>query len=150
MAKEGGSIAGNFLRWLLGFFKSLAEKTKELAPEIIQIVTNVKNFVDSPGCDFLTAVIPGTLDNWAQGILREYLPKLLDYLNTAKDIAEIADQNERMKAIVANLQASDQDVKDISYHILAAKLIQKSTDETWEQSIYLAEGIYKNPELLTA
>ena len=116
----------------------------------MQIVTNIKNFVDSPGCDFLTAVIPGTLDDKIQDLLKQYLPKLLDILNKVESIANIVDPNERAKAIVASIQLSDQDAKDILLHGIAGKLIEVTPSNTWGQSALIAESVYQNPELLNA
>lgn len=143
-----GTFVGDFLRSLVSFFKNLTAKTKELTPEIIQVVENVKNFVDSPGADFLTAVIPGTLDNWVQDILKIAIPKLLNILNTVESFNDILDQNEKSKAIVASFQVQEQDAQDMFFHNLASKLVQKTTDEPWSKSIFIAEGAYKNPEVL--
>jgi len=145
-----GTIVGNFLRFIVKLFGSLTAKTKELTPEIIQIVTNIKNFVDSPGCYFLTAVIPGTLDNKIQDLLKQYLPKLLDILNKDESIAVIEDPNERIKAIVNEIQLSESDVKDILLHGIAGKLIQITTGTAWGKSVLIAEAAYQNPELLKA
>jgi hypothetical protein len=145
-----GTIVGNFLRFIVKLFKGLSAKTKQLTPEIIQIVTNIKNFVDSPGCDFLTSVIPGTLDDKVLNILRQYLPKLLDILNKVESIAEIVDPNERMKAIVAEIQLSETDAKDILLHGIAGKLIQVTTENDWGKSALIAEAAYQNAEVLTA
>lgn len=145
-----GTIVGNFLRFIVHLFGELTTKTKELTPEILQVVNNVKNFVDSPGCDFLTAVIPGTWDNRLQDLMKAYLPKLLDVLNKVESFTEIADQNERMKAIVANMQLSEGDLRDVTFQPMAAKLIQKATEEPYGKSVIIAESAYQNPEVLTA
>lgn len=145
-----GTKVGNFLRWLVGLFKSLTAKAKKLAPEIIQVVENVKNFVDSPRADFLTSVIPGTLDDTVQKLLKLYLPKLLLILNTTESYLEIEDPNEQSKAIVASFQVGDQDTKDMFFHSLASKLVQGVTEEPWSKSIFIAEGVYQRPEVLNA
>lgn len=144
------SKIGNFLRWIVNLFKNITAKTKELTPEIIQIVTNIKNFVDSPGCDFLTAVIPGTLDDSIQKLLKEYLPRLLDILNKVESIAVIEDPNERIKAIVNEIQLSQTDAKDILLHGIAGKLIEVTTGNPWGESAIIAESAYQNPEVLKA
>lgn len=150
MKKEGGTRIGNFLRAIVKLFKSLTARTRELTPEIIQVVENIKKFVDSPGADFLTAVIPGTLDDWAKNVLRIYIPHLLLILNTVKELSDIVDENERNKAIVAHFQTSETDTKEMFLHSLAAKLVQKTTDNQWSESVVLAESVYKNPEILNA
>jgi len=150
MSKVGGTKVGNFLRSLVEFFKNLTAKTRELTPEILQVVNNVKNFVDSPGCDFLTAVIPGTWDNWLQDLMKAYLPKLLDILNKVESYAEIADPNERMKAIVANMQLSEGDLRDVTFQPMAAKLVEKATENPYGKSVIIAESAYQNPEVLAA
>jgi|ERR1035437_1899834 hypothetical protein len=143
-----GTIIGNLLRSIVRIFASLTATAKKLTPEIIQIVTNIKNFVDSPGCDFLTAVIPGTLDDEIQNILKAYLPKLLDVLNKVESIAVIVDPNERIKAIVNEIQLSNNDAKDILLHGIASKLIQVTTDIPWGKSVIVAESVYQNPDVL--
>ena len=135
----------NFIKRLIG---NITEETRDLAPEIIQIVTNIKNFVDSPGADFITSVIPGTLDDTVKNILRAYLPKLLLILNKVESVALIEDQNEQMKAIVSEIKLSDDDAKDIAYHSLAGKLIQAVTGNDWGKSVIIAEAGYQEPDLL--
>ena len=138
------SKVGDFLRWIVALFKNITAKTKELTPEIIQVVTNIKNFVDSPGCDFLTAVVPGTLDNWVQNILKQYIPILLDVLNKVESIAAIEDPNERMKAIVNSIVTSEQDARDILLNGIAGKLIQVATGTTWADSSIIAPAAYQS------
>jgi hypothetical protein len=95
-------------------------------------------------------VIPGTLDDSIQKLLKEYLPKLLDILNKVESIAVIEDPNERIKAIVNEIQLSQSDAKDILLHGIAGKLIEVTTDNPWGKSSIIAESAYQNPEVLTA
>lgn len=135
----------NFIKRLIG---NITEETRDLAPEIIQIVTNVKNFVDSPEADFITLVIPGTLDDTVKGVVSVGLSKLLLILNKVESIALIEDENERNKAIVKEIKLSDDDTKDIAYHTLAGKLIQYVTGNDWGKSVIIAEAGYQEPDLL--
>jgi hypothetical protein len=141
------SKVGDFLRWLVALFKNITAKTKELTPEIIQIVTNIKNFVDSPGCDFLTAVIPGTLDDSVQKILKTYLPLLLDILNKVPEIAEILDPNERQKAIVLSIQQDHTDAKAILLNGIAGQLLAKATGTPYAETSIIAPASYQFPKL---
>jgi hypothetical protein len=141
------SRVGDFLRWIVALFKNITAKTKELMPEIILVVTNIKNFVDSPGCDFLTAVIPGTIDDSVAAILKKYLPVLLDVLNKNPAIAAIKDQNERQKAIVVDIQQSEKDAKDILLNGIAGKLLSAATGTPWNKSSIIAPAAYQFPKL---
>lgn len=141
------SKVGDFLRWIVQLFKNITAKTKELMPQIILVVTNIKNFVDSPGCDFLTAVVPGTIDDSVAAILKKYLPVLLDVLNKVPSISAIEDQNERQKAIVANIQQSDKDAKDIILNGIACKLFSATTNTPWNKSSIIIPAAYQFPKI---
>ena len=143
-----GTIIGNFLRSIFG---GLTKEIKKLTPEIIQIVTNLKNFVDSPGCDLITSVIPGTLDDKIQDILKSLLPKLLILLGKVEskiDSFTLSDENEQSKAALKVIQESDPDVRDILLHGIASKLIQATTGMEWGKSTIVAEATYQDPEVL--
>jgi hypothetical protein len=129
-------------------FAKVDEETKEHLPDVIYVVTNIKNFVDSPGCDFLTAVIPGTLDDTIQKLLKQYLPKLLDVLNKVESIAVIEDNNERAKAIVNSIRMSPDDARDILWHGIAGKLVQIVADIPWAESTDVANAVYKDPTIV--
>lgn len=141
------SKVGDFLRWIVALFKNITAKTKELTPEIIKVVTNIKNFVDSPGCDFLTAVIPGTIDDSVKAILRQYLPLLLDALNKVPAIAEILDPNERQKAIVANIQQDHPDAKAILLNGIAGQLLAKTSGTEFAKTSIIVPAAYQFPKL---
>lgn len=144
-----GTIIGNFLRTIKKLFISLTAEVKKQMPEIIQIVNNIKTFVDSPGCDVLTTIIPGTIDDTVKVLLRKYLPDLLKALNTSNDIANLPTLNDQLKAIINEIQLSPDAARDILYHGIASKLTETITGQTWDESILIAQGAFKHPELLS-
>jgi len=143
-----GTIVGNFLRTIKRLFLLLTAEVKKQMPEIIQTVNNIKNFVDSPDCDVLTAIIPGTLDDTLKVLLRKYLSDLLKALNTSNNIANLPTLNDQHKAIIQEIQLSPDSARDILYHGIAAKLTEAITGKTWSESILLAQGAFVHPELL--
>ena len=143
------TIIGKLLKKIKSIFLQITGEAKILIPEAIKIVTNIKNFVDSPGCDLLTAIIPSELDNTIQDILKKYLPELLKALNTSETIANMTDTNEQLKAIVNQIQLSPNDAKDILLHGMAAKLISVISGIDWNTSASITQAVFKDPGLLT-
>lgn len=86
--------------FIVKLFATVRREAKEIIPIGIKIVDEIKKFVDSPTADFLTSVIPGTIDDGIKATLRNVLPGILKGLRKWESIANIADENEQLKAIM--------------------------------------------------
>lgn len=153
-----GTKIGDLLRKIFKFMKNVYEKldqeTKLKVKLAINIVEAVKKVMDSPVGNILPSVIkiaiPGDADDKLidKGIstINEWIPKILLGLNLIDTIANIEDQNEKMKAILAQLKVSPKDTQKMYYHNLASLIIEKLSDGklTWSESISIGEYYYKN------
>lgn len=70
-----------FIKKFPAFIATIAGKIpKQLKLQLfvlVELVNNIKTFVDSPAADFLTSVIPGTADDKLKEWLRKVLPGIL-------------------------------------------------------------------------
>src|SRR6185312_12767521 len=57
----------------------------------VLVTENIKNFVDSPAADILTAIIPGDLDDEIKNWLRAKLPAILTELRLADSCGDLTD-----------------------------------------------------------
>lgn len=122
------------MKWitkLVAWFKKLISnvqvKAKVVIPVVIEVVNNVKNFVDSPLADFITTVIPGNTDDAVVKSLRTILPKVLIEIRKWNTIANIDDENEKLKAIINEFNSLSKAERDGIKTELAAILVSETT-----------------------
>lgn len=108
----------NFPEFIKKIYKKIPDELKVKLAAIVQVVENIKNFVDSPTADLITAIIPGDLDDDLKEWLRKVLPVIL------------------------------YKYKDISgpgyYHLVATELTMKLTGASFGQSAITIETAYQN------
>jgi len=148
------TIAGRVLRFLAGLWKGLASETKKLVPVAIGVVQAIKMVMDSPVDDVILAIIkkaiPGDADDALidkiKGVVETWVPKVLLELKMIESIANIEDQNEQLKAILAELKLSSDETKNIVYHGLSSLILEKLSDGklSWSDSIAIGEYYYTN------
>jgi len=134
-------------------FKKVKEETKELIPIAIKIVQGVKNAVDSPMgniiAKIITDAIPGHADNKlvakVKGVVEAWVPKLLYELQTDNEIANIADPDKQLQAILARIKLSSKETQNVVYHGLASLILEKLSDGelSWTDSIAISEFYYR-------
>lgn len=129
-----------------GLFHKLEEEEKRLLPIVITVVNNIKNVVDSPIADVVTALIPGDVDDKIREKLQVFLPKILTELNMLNTCQQLEDHNEQLHCILQNLKLSSDAAKDIYYHGLASLILTELSDGklTWSDCTAIAEYYYKN------
>jgi hypothetical protein len=142
------------LAFIAGMWKKLDSLVDKLAPVAIKIVDEIKKVNESTTGDIidliLSKAIPGTADDVAIDIIRaklkEILPKILLGLNMSESIANIQDPNEQLKAIIAAINMSPDEVKNAHYHTLCAMILQAAADGklSWSESVQIAEFYYTN------
>lgn len=71
----------NWLTFIVKLWKKVPDELKIELVKIVDIVERIKSFVDSPGIDLLTAVIPGNADDEIVSWLREKLADIISGLN---------------------------------------------------------------------
>lgn len=129
-----------------GLFNKLEQEEKKLLPIVITVVQNIKNFVDSPVADVITALIPGDLDDQIRGKLQAFLPKILLELSMLNTCQALPDTNSQLQCILQNLKLSSDSTKDIYYHGLASLILTDLSDGklSWTDAVGIAEYYYKN------
>jgi hypothetical protein len=148
------TIAGRILRAIGSLFQNLRKETKRLVPVAINVVEGIKTVMDSPVDDILLAVlkqaIPGTADDILiskiQGVVKEWLPKVLFELYAVKEIADIQDANEQLKVILARFKLSSDESKNIFYHGFCSLILEKLSDGKieWSEAVLISEYYFKN------
>lgn len=148
------TILGNFFKWAGKLFKGLSYKTKQLVPIAIAVVEGIKAVMDSPVDDIILFVIkraiPGNADDILidkiQSVVKEWLPKILLELKKVDSIAGIEDQNEQLKAILAEFKLSSDESQNIFYHGFCSLILEKLSDGkiTWSESLLISEYYFQN------
>lgn len=148
------TLAGRIIRRIASLFQSLRSETKRLVPIAINVVEGVKTVMDSPVDDVLLEVlkkaIPGTADDILidkiKEVVKEWLPKIILEMKMVQSVAEIEDQNEQLKAILAQFKLNSDESKNIFYHGLASLILEKLSDGklSWSDSIVISEYYFKN------
>ncbi|HMI03745.1 MAG TPA: hypothetical protein VK541_14775 [Pedobacter sp.] len=120
----------NFPAFVKRLFNKIPDELRNQLQVIIQVVENIKQFVDSPGADILTSLIPGTADDKLKEWLRKVLPEILDHLGMITD---------------AGLKLSeDPDTKAAQLHSVATILNRKLTGASFGQAAITTEVVYQN------
>jgi hypothetical protein len=101
-----------FKAWLVKTFIGVKKELRTIIPIAIDIVNNIKGFVDSGTADFLTSVIPGTVDDQVKTFLRAILPGILKGLHKWESIINVSDTNEQLKLIIEELKTLTKSERD--------------------------------------
>ena len=112
----------------------------------VVVTENIKNFVDSPAADVLTAIIPSDVDDEVKNLLRAKLPEILTELKLADSCSGLTDPTAITACAIKVLQGLDGDVKSAFLHNLSILISQVAADGklTWSDGVYLLEWYYKN------
>jgi hypothetical protein len=139
------SFLRNLWKGLTHIFTSVEDYVKQHIHASVIVVENIKAFIDNPAVDFLTAVIPGDIDDAIKRKLREWLPKALLSLQIIQDCAELEDP-ERLHCIIQKIAEATDDQKDLIYHNIAVLLLKYTSDGNFSISdgIGLIEWYYRN------
>ena len=152
------SFVTNVWKKLLSSVKKTYNKVDELAnklcPVAIDVVEAMKKINDGFAGDVLetivTAAIPGNKDDIVvknmRAKLKEVLPKIITQLTIINSIAEIEDENEKLKAILVAVNLSPDETKNALYHSFGALALEKLSDGklTWSEAVQLTEWWYLN------
>lgn len=148
------TLAGRIIRRIASLFQSLRSETKRLVPIAINVVEGIKAVMDSPVDDVLLEVlkraIPGTADDVLidkiKEVVKEWLPKIILELKLVEGISQIEDQNEQLKAVLAQFKLSSDESKNIFYHGFCSLILEKLSDGklSWSDSIVISEYYFMN------
>ncbi|HTD97931.1 MAG TPA: hypothetical protein VK668_01525 [Mucilaginibacter sp.] len=112
----------------------------------VEVAENMKNFIDSPAADVLTALIPGDVDDKIKDWLRAKLPILLTELKLADSCGQLTNSGEITACAVNVLQQLDGDIKSAFLHNLSILIAQIAADGklSWSDGVYLLEWYYQH------
>jgi len=112
----------------------------------VVVTENIKNFVDSPAADILTAIIPGDIDDEIKDWLRAKLPEILTELKLADSCAGMTDPQQITVCAVKVLQGLGGDVKSAFLHNLSIFVAQVASNGalTWADGVTILQWYYEN------
>jgi hypothetical protein len=112
----------------------------------VLVTENVKNFIDSPAADVLTALIPGDADDELKDLLRAKLPAILTELKLADSCRELTDAEQITSCAVNTLQGLSGDVQSAFLHSLSILVAQVAADGqlSCSDGVYLLEWYYQH------
>ncbi|HWD89926.1 MAG TPA: hypothetical protein VG367_17460 [Mucilaginibacter sp.] len=140
----------SFLSKIWGEIKALFDGIpSELKTAIhigVLVTENIKNFVDSPTADVLTAIIPGDIDDEIKNWLRAKLPEILTELKLADSCSQLTDPSAITACAVKVLQSLDADVQSPFFHSLSVLVAEVAADGklTWSDGVYLLQWYYEH------
>ena len=152
------SFVSNVWKKLITFVKKTYKKVDELANKFCTIAINVVEAMKKVNegtvgdvIEFIvTTAIPGSKDDIVvkalRGKLKLILPKIITQLTIVNSIAEIEDENEKLKAILAAVNISPDETKNALYHSFGALALEKLSDGklSWSEAVQLTEWWYLN------
>ncbi|HWZ15682.1 MAG TPA: hypothetical protein VNW95_10645 [Mucilaginibacter sp.] len=112
----------------------------------VAVTENLKNFVDSPAADILTAIIPGEIDDRVKELLRAKLPAILTELKLADSCSGLTNPSEITACAVKVLQGLSGDTKSAFLHSLSIMISQIASDRklSWSDGVTILEWYYQN------
>jgi hypothetical protein len=127
-------------------FSSFPAEIKTAIHIGVIITENIKNFIDSPVADVLTALIPGDLDDEIKNLLRAKLPGILTELKLADSCSALTDPLQITQCAIKVLQGMDGDLKSAFVHSLSIFIAQVAADGklTWGDGVTILEWYYQN------
>ncbi|MDB5287003.1 MAG: hypothetical protein JWR05_1952 [Mucilaginibacter sp.] len=112
----------------------------------VTVTENIKQFVDSPLADVLTAIIPGEVDDKLKQVLRNGIPALLINLKLADKCAFSTDAQEITRCAINILQNLDGEIKSAFLHNLSVLISQLAADGklSWSDGVCIVEWYYQH------
>lgn len=117
----------SFLKLFLG---NLDEWIHEHVQPSIELVQRLKNFLESPVMDIITALIPSQIDDQIRAKLIVALQKSLQLLAVTVDIANEPNIDQQLIKFVQYLQQATPTLKAAIYKQLASEMAKQSAGQT--------------------
>jgi len=112
----------------------------------VVVTENIKTFVDSPGADILTAIIPGDIDDQVKNLLRAKLPSILTELKLADSCEALTDPQAITACAIKTLHALDGNTNSAFLHNISILVSQVVADGklSWSDGVYILEWYYQH------
>lgn len=140
--------------WVKWIWFSLDKEVEKYVPAAIGIVEGIKKVMDGPVDDVVLTIVktavPGTADDIlidkVKYFVENNLPKLLFQLKLVNTIAGYDNVNDQLKAILAEINFSSDQVAGAFYHSLASLILESLGDGklTWSEAVLISEFYYKS------
>jgi len=129
-----------------GLFENFPDDMRAAIHAGVLVTENIKNFVDSPAADVLTAIIPGYLDDDIKNLLTAKLPEILTKLKLTDSCSGITDPGQITACAIKVLQGLDGDLKSSFLHNLSIFVAQVAAKGSlnWSESVSIVEWYYQN------
>ena len=138
--------------FIVQLYSKADELIERIAPVAINVVEQIKTINESTTGDIIELIISKAIKGDAGDLiirnlrakLREKLPEVLEVMRTALNIAKVDDANLQVKQIIAAINLSPDEVKNVHYHTFAVLILEKISDGklTWSESVMIAEYYY--------
>lgn len=128
-------------------FENVEDEVKKLLPVAIGIVNNIKKITENSTVEgLIDSLFPDGVAHDVYVKVKAFLPKLLAEMNIANECAQLGTTDEIAKCVLSKINLSGDDVKDIFYHGLAAKIIELCGDGkfTWGDSVAVVQWYFEN------
>lgn len=133
--------------WLTiqSLFDNFPASVKDAVHVGVTLTQNLKNYVDSPMADILTAIIPGNLDDKIKLALRAGIPIILFNLKLADQCGKSNDPEEITKCAINQLQSMSGEIKSSFLHSFSVLVTQLLSDGkiSWSDGVCIVEWYYK-------
>ncbi|KAA5532639.1 hypothetical protein F0919_17820 [Taibaiella lutea] len=139
---------GTFLKkiWegIKDLFDGLLPELKQAIHIGVTVVENIKNVIDNPVVDILTAIIPTDIDDKVKEWLRAELPNILKKLKLVEACSDETDPNRILQCALKTLEELDGDFKSAFLHDLSILIAQVAADGKldWKDATYLLQWYY--------
>jgi hypothetical protein len=112
----------------------------------VTVTQNIKNLIDLPVVDILTAIIPGDTDDKIKQVLRTGIPVILFNLKLADTCGELKDPQQITACAIKTLQSLDGDIKSAFLHTFSVLVAQLAADGklTWGDAVCIVEWYYQH------
>ncbi len=130
------------------FFTGLMPELKKAIHIGVTVTEAIKKFdTNSPiAADILTALIPGTVDDFIKNKIREQLPKIVVQLRLVDETLGLTDPADIMRQAVKVIQQLDGDYSNAFLHDLSIIVAQVAADGklNWGDAVYLLQWYYQH------
>lgn len=131
------SIFTHIFSWVKNLFNAIPKEIREYASQSLEVTVNIRNFLNSPVADIITAIIPGTWDDSLKVMAVKYLSEAIPYLTIVDECKDATDEESMIKCWVDKLAEYQPEVRDALLFKLATLLTAKfDNNEALKQSFY--------------
>ena len=102
----------------------------------LKVSIAIKNLLNSPVADIVTAIIPGELDNTIRVKLVSALDKVVEALTIVDTCKQYTNLNDKLKCFITQLQQRDPQLQDAVLQKLASLLAANLDGQKLKQSLY--------------